>query len=66
MNIQYMERIYTRHIVEFLMKQRDQVATTAKIAEQFWVSEGCARRALERLQKVKRVDEFFPNMWHLE
>jgi hypothetical protein len=64
--IRYIERVYTRDIVNFLITQRDQVATTTKVADQFMVSEGCARRALERLQKVRRVDEFFPNMWHLE
>ena len=64
--ISYVQRVYTREIVEFLIKQRDQVATTTKIADEFMVTEGCVREALERLQKVGRVAEFFPNMWHLE
>jgi hypothetical protein len=64
--LEYHPRIYTRDIVQFLMKQRDQVATTQKIAEEFFVPEYVARQGLERLRRVKRVDEFFPNMWHLE
>jgi hypothetical protein len=64
--IRYIERIYTRDIVKFLVARRDQTATTKRIADEFMVSEGCARAGLERLRRVNRVDEFFPNMWHLE
>jgi Mn-dependent DtxR family transcriptional regulator len=64
--IRYNERVYTRDIVEFLIKQRDQVSTTAKIAYALGVSESCTREGLERLKKVNRVDEIHRDMWHLE
>jgi predicted ArsR family transcriptional regulator len=64
--IRYIERVYTRDIVEFLIKQRDQVSTTAKIADALNVSESCARGGLDRLKKVARVEEIHRDMWHLE
>jgi Mn-dependent DtxR family transcriptional regulator len=65
-NLDYEERIYTRAIVDFLIEQRDQVATTEDIADKFMVSKSCARRGLARLRKVGRVDEIRQDWWHLE
>lgn len=64
--IEYVQRVYTRDIVRFLISQSDQVSTTKEMAEKFNVSQTCVRQALERLRKVGRVDEISPNMWHLE
>jgi len=55
--------------VRFLMKQPDQVSTTAAIAEALNEEHESVRAALLRLQKVGRVAEIHPGMsgmWHLE
>ena len=68
-HIDYIERAYTRDVVQFLMKCRDQVSTTVEIARAMNASESATRAALLRLKKVGRVDEIHPGMggmWHLE
>lgn len=64
--IEYREQLPTGFITQFLMTCRDQVATTKDLAEHFNVTENCVREAMARLLRVNRVDEIFPNMWHLE
>jgi Mn-dependent DtxR family transcriptional regulator len=64
--IQYREWTYTRDVVNFLINQRDQVASTADIAVELLRSESSVRAALHRLKKVNRVDEILPDVWHLE
>lgn len=66
--INYVPRVYTKDIVNFLIAQRDQVSTTEKIADEVGgiAPLSVVRDALERLRKVGRVDEIHPNMWHLE
>jgi len=64
--LQYHEHVYTRDVVDFLMTQRDQVASTDDIADYLCHSSGAVREALMRLKKVNRVDEIIPNVWHLE
>jgi hypothetical protein len=65
-NIEYMQVLKTKPVVEYLIGCRDQVASTDDIAEEFLVATSTARTALERLRKVGRVDEIHPNLWHLE
>ncbi len=61
-------RVYTKDIVDFLIKQRDQVSTTKKIADAAggFAPVSVVRDALERLRKVNRVAEIAPDIWHLE
>lgn len=61
-------KVNTKDIVDFLMKQRDQVATTEQIADAVggFAPESTVREALDRLRKVNRVDEIFRDLWHLE
>ncbi len=56
----------TKPIVDFLMKQRDQVASVADIAEGLGNFESAIRDALKRLEKIGRVAEIHRDLWHLE
>jgi predicted ArsR family transcriptional regulator len=67
--IERREWVHTREVVRFLMKQPDQISTTAAIAEALNEEQESVRAALLRLQKVGRVAEIHPGMsgmWHLE
>jgi hypothetical protein len=67
--IEYGPIVRTRHVVTFLIGCRDQVASVSQIGAAVG---DCSlnfretRFALRRLEKVKRVDEIFRDMWHLE
>ncbi len=56
----------TKPIVDFLMKQRDQVASVQQIAVGLENFEVAVRDALKRLEKVGRVAEIHRDLWHLE
>lgn len=56
----------TKPVVEFLIKQRDQVASTRDIADGLGAYEVAVREALKRLRKVGRVAEIHQDLWHLE
>lgn len=58
--------VKTGAITKHLMQCQDQVATTKDLCDHFDVPESTLRKAMGRLKRVNRVDEFFPNMWHLE
>ena len=65
-NVEFTQQIRTGMVVKFLVGRSDQVASTKDIAEAFEVGQSCAERALRRLEKVGRVAEIHPSLWHLE
>lgn len=61
--------VKTRHIVTYLIGRRDQVASVRDIADalnDFSPDFQSTIAALRRLEKVNRVAEFHPGLWHLE
>jgi len=61
--------IKTAVVVRFLMGCRDQVSTVRELADLLCDDsplQAGTRAALKRLERVGRVAEIHPDMWHLE
>lgn len=56
----------TRPVVQYLKSRNDQVASLEDICDNFDMPELTVRAALQRLQRVNRVAEIHPGIWHLE
>lgn len=64
--IRYEPTVKTRDIVQLLIAARDQVLTTADLVDKLDLPSYVILAGLRRLEKVSRVAQIHPNMWHLE